>query len=246
MKLSSPGNGGFFISLFIALLLWSETDCMVETGSSDAYNSNSILKRGPSPQEEDMNFSEIKTLIAGSYFVVADAANPVISRYYTREGLSPALDTCTIAGIEPIGCLKKSLFEDAAPDEYVAAVKLVMNLSGDAGDYEPNRGHESKTTSAQSGPTPSSGIQVDEATKKAIREAMDQLPNMMPSMEEMMQASAEMMKNPEIMNNVMKNFNMEDASKMLSQMFGGQTAADDEESGEDSEDEFELIDDDDE
>ena len=85
-----------------------------------------------------------------------------------------------------------------------------------------------------------------EATKKAIREAMDQLPNMMPSMEEMMQASAEMMKNPEIMNNVMKNFNMEDASKMLSQMFGGQTAADDEESGEDSEDEFELIDDDDE
>lgn len=65
-----------------------------------------------------MNFSEIKTLIAGSYFVVADAANPVISRYYTREGLSPALDTCTIAGIEPIGCLKKSLFEDAAPDEY--------------------------------------------------------------------------------------------------------------------------------
>ena len=85
-----------------------------------------------------------------------------------------------------------------------------------------------------------------ELQTKAIREAMDQLPNMMPSMEEMMQASAEMMKNPEIMNNVMKNFNMEDASKMLSQMFGGQTAADDEESGEDSEDEFELIDDDDE
>ncbi|MGI6110351.1 MAG: hypothetical protein ACOYB8_10990 [Eubacteriaceae bacterium] len=179
-----------------------------------------------------MNFSELKPLISGRYFVITDTDNPAIGHYYTREALAPALDICPVAGIEPTGCLKKSLFEEAEPDEYVAAVKLVLNMTGTDSDYRPR---ESSKPGAQP---------VDDAAKKAIKEAMDKLPSMMPSMDEMVQASAELMKNPELMQSMMNNINMEEASRMFSQMFGQQDQNSESSQDENDDEEFELIDDD--
>lgn len=106
-----------------------------------------------------MLYKDLKPLLRAGYVVLAPADDEWQAQYFKTDAL-PLSGSEVITAVEPVPCLKKTLFEtDAADTDYVAALKLFYQKDTKTGDATVSSETDSSTDNAQTSETDSSTTQ---------------------------------------------------------------------------------------